>query len=218
MNSKLKRDLLVVGLIIVTIAAIAGTIYLGNIMSPLILLIVYLVGFNFVLLPLFTNTYYDMYEMQNPGWKSFIPLYNATLTVKPLWANLSYILVIINALVCVLVFNTWIFESLGDKMFFIIVDNIPLVLMITVSLYYVVSGIALATPLLQCKELYVEFFRDSDDIRTGFARFLMNTGSVTKYLEVVILMLPIFRIVPMYIGFTRIMELKRYNVSFIDFE
>ena len=46
----------------------------------------------------------------------------------------------------------------------------------------------------------------------------MNTGHVTKYLEVVILMLPIFRIVPMYIGFTRIMELKRYNVSFIDFE
>lgn len=218
MNSKLKRDLLVVGLIIVTIAAIAGTIYLGNIMSPLILLIVYLVGFNFVLLPLFTNTYYDMYEMQNPGFKSFIPLYNATLTVKPLWANLSYVLILINALVCVLIFNTWVFESLGDKMFFIIVDNIPLVLMITVSLYYVVSGIALATPLLQCKELYVEFFRDSDDIRTGFARFLMNTGHVTKYLEVVILMLPIFRIVPMYIGFTRIMELKRYNVSFIDFE
>lgn len=218
MNSKLKKDLLVVGLIIVTIAAIAGTIFLGNIMSPLILLIVYLVGFNFVLLPLFTNTYYDMYGMQNPGWKSFIPLYNATLTVKPLWANLSYLLIIINALVGVVIFNTWIFEPLGDKMFFIITDTLPLVLMLTVTVYYVVSGIALATPLLQCKELYVEFFRDSDDIRTGFARFLMNTGCVTKYLEVVILMLPIFRIVPMYIGFTRIMELKRYNVSFDDFE
>lgn len=218
MNSKLKRDLLVVGLIIVTIAAIAGTIYLGNIMSPIILLFVYLVGFNFVLLPLFTNTYYDMYEIQNPGWKSFIPLYNATLTVKPLWANLSYVLILINAIVGVLIFNTWVFESLGDKMFFIITDGLPLVLMITVSLYYVVSGIALATPLLQCKDLYVEFFRDSDDIRTGFARFLMNTGNFTKYLEILILVLPIFRIVPMYVGFTRIMELKRYNVTFTDFE
>lgn len=218
MNSKIKKDLVLVGLVIVTILAIAGSLYLGSIMSPILILIGYVISFNFILLPIFTNTYYDLYEMENPGWKSFIPLYNATLTAKPIWAILSYILVLINVIVLILIGNTWIFAPLGDKMVFTIIDVLPLVLMITFSAYYIVSGIALATPLLQCKEVYIEFFRDSDEIRSGFARFLMNTGTLTKYLELIILMLPIFRIIPMFVGFNRIMELKRFRVSFLDFE
>lgn len=218
MNSKLKRDLLVVGLVIVTILAIAGCIVLGGYVSPLILLVVYIVGFNFVLLPLFTNMYYEMYGSQSPGWKSFIPLYNATLSTKSSFAVASYIMILVNVVVVLLVMNTWIFEPLGDRMFFIISDGLPLVLMITVSLYYLVAGLSLSVPLLQCKDLYIEFFRDSDDVRTGFARLLMKSGTLTKYLEVLILILPIFRIVPLYIGFNRALELKNFNVSFLDFE
>ena len=217
MNSKLKRDLLVTVLCIVSILCIAGSFFLGKIMSPLLFLIIYLIGFNFVLVPIFTINYYRMYDMDSPGWKAFIPLYNVTLTSKPSLAIASYILIILNIVVMLLVTNVWIFEFLGDKMFFIISDGLPLVLMITISLYYLVTGIALATPLIQCRDLYLEFFRDSDEVSTGFGRFLMKSGSITKYLEVCILILPVFRIIPMFIGFSRITELNRYNVSFLDF-
>lgn len=218
MNNKLKKDLLIVGISILCIFFIGASVALGSIMSPLVILVLYLIGFNFVLLPIFTNNYYKMYGMDSPGYKSFIPMYNATLSSKPSWAVMSYILIIINILVLILVFNIWIFEVLGDKWFFIVSDGMPLVFMITVSLYYLVTGIGLMTPLLQTKELYIEFFRDSDEVRGGIARFIMKSSALVKYLEVILLVLPIFRIVPMYLGFTRISELKRYKVSFLDFE
>lgn len=218
MNSKLKKDLTIVAVWILAIIFIVGFIYLGSVMTPMIAIIVYLLGFNFILLPIFTINYYGLWESDIPSWKAFIPLYNATLTTSSGLAVASYITIVVNLIVGVLISNTWIFESLGDRWFFIVTDSLSLVVMITVSIYYLIAGICLAKPLLEVRYLYLMFFRDSDEISSGFARFLMNTGSITKYLEVLLLILPVLRVVPMYIGFNRIGELKRYNVSFYDFE
>lgn len=218
MNNKMKKDLLIVGVSLACFVLMGLSYFLGGIMSPLLFLIIYLVGFNLVLLPIVVNKYYNMYEMENPGWKSFIPLYNATLISSESLAIISYFAIVANVVSVLLVANTWIFEFLGDKWFFIISDNLPLVLMLTVSAYYIISGVGLMSPLLKIRDTYFLVFRDSDEISSGFARFLMSTGNLTKYLEVLLLMLPVFRIVPMYFGYCRAMDMTRFNVSFLDFE
>lgn len=218
MNSKMKRELMVVGIALASIVLMAASYFLGGIMSPLLVLILYVLGFNLVLLPIVINKYYQMYDSATPGIKSFIPLYNATLITSSGIAITSYFAIIANIIIGLLVANVWVFEFLGDKLFFTVSDVLPLVLMVSISVYYIVAGIGLMSPFIQIRDIYFEELRESDEIVSGFARFLMNTGNLTKYLEVLLLILPVFRIVPVYLSYCRVMELSRYNVSFTDYE
>lgn len=216
-NSKLGKDLLIVLISILAIAFIAGSLYLGSVMSPILLIVIYLLAFNFFLVPMFVNGYYWMHEMDAPGIKAFIPLYNVTLVATPALAIISNILVVVNVIMGILFMNVWVFEGLGDKMFFIISDGLPLACIITVTLYYIVAGIGLAKPALQVRDSYLEFFRDEDEIGSGFVRFLVRSGGLAKYFEAALFILPVFRILPMFLAYSRVQELKSYNVEFSDF-
>lgn len=214
----MKKELMIVAVALASIVLMSLSYLLGEVINTLILLIIYVLGFNLVLLPIVVNKYYEMYESATPGFKSFIPIYNATLITSSKLAITSYFSVIANIIIMLLVANVWIFEFFGDKVFFIISDGLPLVLMISVSLYYIISGIGLMAPLIQIRDIYFEELRDSDEIVSGFARFLASTGNLTKYLEVILLILPVFRIVPVYLAYCRVMELSKRNVSFLDYE
>lgn len=218
MSNKLKKDLLIVVVSILAVGFIAGSLFLGSVMSPLLFIVIYILAFNLILIPIFDKNYYWLHGMDDPGFKSFIPLYNASLICKPIFAIIANILVIVNIVVGILFTNVWIFESLGDRMFFIISDGLPTLFIITASLYYIVIGIGLATPIMQTRDLYLEFFRDEDEIHSGFVRFMVRSGSIIKYLEVLLLLVPIFRILPVYLSFSRAQELKNFNVQFEDFE
>ena len=213
MDKNFKKTITSTLLVIFTAIIVIGSILLGKHINPLIVVVVFELMFNFILIPSIIKNYYELHGYEAPElWKRYVPFYNLTVIMSPMTARLSIFSFMLIIVMFVLSMNISVLAFLGDRIFLNIVDYSGLVVSITGLLHFVFVGFGLGGASLKVRGLYREFF--SDDEMEGGIKVLSAMLNSSRYLEVILFMLPVVRIIPGLTLRDRANDLNKFGALF----
>lgn len=207
--------LLLTFLSLLAVVIIIGTQVLGRYLNPIIALVLFELVFNFVTIPVICKNYYLLHGYNPPElWKRIIPFHNLTIVMSPMSARLSIFSLMVTIMLLTLSYNISILSFVGTRWFLNIVDYFPLFVSLSFLLHFVFVGFGLGGVSLKINELYRSYFDDDSDSREGFIKLLSGLLSSSKYLSVVLYMLPVVRIIPGLNTMEQSMDLVKFSVIF----
>lgn len=213
MNKDFKNTMIASLLVVFVAGLIISSMVLGKFLNPFIIIVVCELTFNFILIPSIIKNYYNLHSYEAPDiYKRYCPFYNVTIIMSPRTARLSIFSFMILIIMFVLSMNISVLSFLGDRIFLNIVDYAGLCVSLVGFVHFIFVGFGLGGASLKVKGLYKDFF--SEDDLEGGAKFFSSLLSTSKYLEVILFMLPVVRIIPVLTLKERCADLIKFGAYF----
>lgn len=218
MDKKSRNTIVLTFLVIISILLIIGSLYVGKILNPMLGILLFEIIFNFVVIPSIVNNYYKLYNYQPPSVAvRYCPFYNMTKIMSPITARLSIFSLMFLIVGLVLSRSITLFSFLGQRLFLIIYDGMPYLVFFSAIIHFICIGVGLGGVSLKVKGLFSVFFEvDADDFQ-GFFKVLGKLLSTSKYLEVILFTLPVFRLIPAMTVMENCRELVKFGAVFDDY-
>lgn len=217
MNKDFKRAILATLALIASAVLITVSYMLGKVASPIVIIIIGELIFNFILIPSIIKYYYNLHGFEAPSLvKRYFPFYNVTIVMSPGMARLSLFSLIVIIVMFVASMNISIFAFLGERIFLNLVDYSGLIVSLVGFFHFIFVGLGLGGCCLKIKGLYKEFFID-DDAYEGKIKTVRSLLSTSKFLEVILFMLPVVRIIPALELQGKCSDLAKFDARF-DFD
>lgn len=217
MDKKSKGILVLTFLLLLSVVLIIGSQFLGKVLSPISAVILFELLFSFLVIPSIVNNYYKLYEYEPPSiLVRYCPFWNMTKIMNPISARLSIYSFIIVVLLLLLSRNITVLGFLGQRLFLVIVDLIPMLVFLSAVLHFIFIGIGLGGVSISVKALYSRYFEEDRNDLDGFFKVLGKALSGSKYIEIILFALPVFRIIPALNLMDNCSELTRCGATFDD--
>lgn len=199
MRKRTRQVLITTSLVTAVLLLIIVILYLGKFITPYYGVIIFEVAFNFVFIPQLIGKYYKSYGMKPPSLiVRLIPFYNVTLIMNPNIARLVILDLALLVCVYVLSLNISMFTVLfGERGMYILMDVLPTSAFIVSFIYFILVGIGLAGVAIKINKFHTDSFIDMDleDEKSGIARFFGMIMSSSKFIEIIMYSLPVFRVI-----------------------
>lgn len=193
-SSAIRAELTTTGICVFTILLFVCIVKFSALIPITLLLPSVLLFETFCIVPIFNRHYFQIRTdgPNNMGiYKtlSFIPLINYTCTMLPRIVKLFYAELIVSAILIISVFTPEIWQLiLPANTFLVISDIMNNIFFVLFTLVNVTIGIGLFSPIKDIEELSANGVT---------ARKTTKVTEILTYLEVVLLILPLFRVVPL---------------------
>lgn len=219
MNKRGKDIILYTLALVFVIFVSVFVFYMGGKVNPFIVLGFTELLVNFWLIPRLVHSYYKLYRAELPNKISFlIPFYNSTMVMNKFIANLSMVSLLVVFASFIVAKNIGWFSFLDFRGALIFMDIVPKIMLASIAMFFIVTGIGLATVSLKIKELHKLFFGENKTSGNKFAAILSAIISSSSIIETLFYVLPFVRILPLLMILDKTSELLTFDVSFEDYE
>lgn len=193
-SSTIRAELTTTGICVFTILLFVCIVKFSSLIPLTLLLPCILLFETFCIVPIFNHHYFHIRTdgPNNMGiykMLSFIPLINYTCTMLPRIVKLFYAELIVSVILIISVFIPEVWQLiLPANTFLVISDIMNNIFFVLFTIINITIGIGLFSPIKDIEELYTNGITVKKSTKLT---------EVISYLEIVLLILPLFRIVPL---------------------
>ena len=212
MNKQNKLTIITaVSLILLLVYTVVCIKYTKNINPVILIVILSLIEFAYVL----PNVIIKFYRAENckleNKWTAFIPHYGATLIMNPIFAWISHGLIISLAVICLaMAFPVWT-NIFGDTFVLMFPYYAPKIAVVLLFAYFVATGLGLYIATADIKILFNKAFPSMKG--EGIAEILAKVYRIIPWLEILLWMLPVVRIIAEFLILDKLNSLDLCNMN-----